>query len=78
MGTNEVEIQCTKNSLFRLSAWPVLPALKVVCAYKFLDSEEKETKEESTTVFGDIRPEEIPEVPSQKFLFRGDVQPKER
>ena len=30
MGTNEVEIQCTKNSLFRLS---VLPALKVVCAY---------------------------------------------
>ena len=29
-------------------------------------------KEPVTTVYGDIRPEEIPEVPSNKFLYRGD------
>lgn len=38
----------------------------------------KETKEEVTTVFGEIRPEEIPEVPSSKFLDRGGPQPEQR
>ncbi|CAG2254567.1 PPIG [Mytilus edulis] len=37
----------------------------------------KETKEEVTTVFGEIRPEEIPEVPLSKFLDRGGPKPAE-
>lgn len=41
----------------------------------YSSDEEKEPKQEVTTVFGDIRPEEIPEVPSQKFLLRGDPAP---
>ena len=65
--------------LFLLYTYKDKLSVKYLNLCKFLDSEEeKETKEESTNVFGDIRPEEIPEVPSQKFLLRGDVQPKER
>ena len=38
-------------------------------------TEEGETKDEvATSVFADIRPDEIPDVPSQKFLYRGDIE----
>ena len=38
-------------------------------------TEEGETKDEvATSVFADIRPDEIPDVPTQKFLYRGDIE----
>ena len=40
--------------------------------YVYSSEEEKPEKKEPATVFGDIRPEEIPEVPANKFLYRGD------
>ena len=43
-------------------------------AILYFFSSEDEKKDQVTTVYGDIRPEEIPEVPSNKFLYRGDKQ----
>ncbi|KAL3836022.1 hypothetical protein ACJMK2_021475 [Sinanodonta woodiana] len=42
--------------------------------YSSSENEEDENGIDMTTVFAKIRPEEIPEVPPNKFLFRGNIE----
>ncbi|KAJ8306826.1 hypothetical protein KUTeg_014910 [Tegillarca granosa] len=47
-----------------------------LASFKIIE-EDEEKKDEITTVFADIRADEIPDIPSQKFLYRGSPPNKE-
>ena len=54
--------------------YPIIKYLFLL--YKYREDKEKK-EEEVTSVFADIKVNDIPDVPSQKFLMRGDPQQEE-